>query len=270
MLHATWRMTLSGEIPSGLAASIGVLALGYGMAALLGVPAGLMLGRYRLLAFTLDPYVDALLAVPSLLLVPVFFGLFGLGRETQVAVVFLYSFVVIVTMTRSGLATLDPAHADMARAFGASERQIFREVLLPGSLPTVMAGLRLGIGRAVRALINAEMLIGPAGLGALLRQYGTRFDAASVYGILIVVIALALGRQLRRASGGSASESLGQLTTWPSHFRAHPDRNVALRVYDPAKRQRRLKAADRPVPANRSSKDSATRCRRPTDSENSR
>jgi NitT/TauT family transport system permease protein len=162
------------------------------MAALLGVPAGLMLGRNRPLAFTLDPYVDALLAVPSLLLVPIFFGLFGLGGETQVAVVFLYSFVVIVTMTKSGLATLDPTHADMARAFGASERQIFREVLLPGSLPIVIAGLRLGIGRAVRALINAEMLIGSAGLSALLRRYGLQFDVASVYGILIVVIALAL------------------------------------------------------------------------------
>jgi NitT/TauT family transport system permease protein len=192
VLQATWRMTVSGEIPNGLRASIGVLALGYGTAALIGVPAGLMLGRYRLLAFALDPYLDALLAVPSLLLVPIFFGVFGLGRETQVAVVFLYSSVVIITMARSGLATLDPAHADMARAFGASERQIFREVLLPGSLPTIMAGLRLGIGRAVRALINAEMLIGPFGLGAQLRQHGSRFDAASVYGILVVLVALAV------------------------------------------------------------------------------
>jgi NitT/TauT family transport system permease protein len=191
VLRATWRMTVSGEIPRGLGASIGVLAVGFGMAALLGVPLGLMLGRYRLLAYALDPYLDALLAVPSLLLVPIFFGVFGLGRETQVATVFVYSFVVIATMTRSGLATLDPAHVDMARAFGASERQVFREVLLPGSLPTVMAGLRLGIGRAVRALINAEMLAGPTGLGALLRLHGSRFDAASVYGILIVLVALA-------------------------------------------------------------------------------
>jgi NitT/TauT family transport system permease protein len=185
-------MTVSGEIPSGLGSSIGVLVLGFGMAALIGVPLGLMLGRYRLLAFVLGPYLDGLLAVPSLLLVPVLFGLFGLGRETQIAVVFLYSFVVIATMTRSGLTTLNPDHTDMARAFGASERQIFRDVLLPGSLPSVMAGLRLGVGRAVRGLINAEMLIGPVGLGALLRQYGSRFDAASVYGILIVLVALAL------------------------------------------------------------------------------
>jgi NitT/TauT family transport system permease protein len=162
------------------------------MAAIVGVPLGLMLGRWRRLASALDPYVDGLLVVPSLLLVPIFFGIFGLGRATQVATVFVYSTVVIATMTRSGLATLDPAHVEMARAFGASERQVFRTVLLPGALPGVMAGLRLGIGRAVRALVNAEMLAGPTGLGALLRQYGTRFDAASVFGILFVLIALAL------------------------------------------------------------------------------
>ena len=190
--QATWRMTLSGEIPGSLGRTLGVLALGYGLAAVVGVPVGLMLGRYRLLAYMCDPYLDALLAVPSVLLVPVFFGLFGLSRTTQVAVVFVYSFVVIVLMTRSGLATLDRAYVDMARVFGASERQIFRRVLLPGALPTVMAGLRLGIGRAVRGTINAEMLMGPFGLGALLRQYGSHFDAASVYGILVVLVALAL------------------------------------------------------------------------------
>jgi NitT/TauT family transport system permease protein len=80
----------------------------------------------------------------------------------------------------------------MARVFGATERQIFSRILLPGALPTVMAGLRLGIGRAVRGTINAEMLIGPSGLGVLLRQYGSRFDAASVYASLAVLVALAL------------------------------------------------------------------------------
>jgi NitT/TauT family transport system permease protein len=80
----------------------------------------------------------------------------------------------------------------MARSFGANERQIFKHVLLPGALPMVMAGLRLGMGRAVRAMINGEMLIVLVGLGALLRTYGNRFDAASVYGLLLVIITVAL------------------------------------------------------------------------------
>jgi NitT/TauT family transport system permease protein len=95
-------------------------------------------------------------------------------------------------MTRSGLATIDPSLVEMARSFGASEPQIVRRVLLPGALPAVVAGLQLGIARAIRSLINVEMLTGTAGLGALLRRYGARFDAASVYGLLIVLVALAL------------------------------------------------------------------------------
>jgi NitT/TauT family transport system permease protein len=190
--HATWRMTMSGEIPGNLGSSVTVLSIGWGMATLTGVPTGLALGRYRLLSVALDPYIDALLAVPNLLLVPVFFGILGLGRATQIAVVFLYSFVVIATTARSGLATVGRDYVDMARVFGASEPQIFRQILLPGALPAIMAGLRLGISRAVRALIGAEMLLGPIGLGALLRQYGGRFDAASVFGVLAVLVALAL------------------------------------------------------------------------------
>jgi len=102
-------------------------------------------------------------------------------------------------MTRSGLATLDPALVEMARSFGATEAQVMRRVLLPGALPSVVAGLELGMSRAIRGLINVEMLMGTAGLGALLRRYGARFDAASVYGVLIVLVALALaGNQLLR------------------------------------------------------------------------
>ncbi len=192
IVRAVWRMTLSGEIAAALASSLGVLTLGFSLAVVAGVPLGLALGRYRLLAYVCNPYLDALLAVPSILLVPVFFGVFGLSRTTQVASVFVYSVVVIVYMTRGGLATLDAAYVEMARAFGATERQIVRRVLLPAALPTVMAGLRLGIGRAVRGTINAEMLVGPFGLGALLRQHGARLEAASVYGILGVLVLLAL------------------------------------------------------------------------------
>jgi NitT/TauT family transport system permease protein len=189
---AFWRMATNGEILAGLGESLTALAVGFGFAVVFGVPVGLIAGRYQRAAVVIDPYLDALLSVPSLLLVPVFFGVFGLGRATHIAVVFTYTFSVIAVMTRSGLSTLDPAFVEMARSFGATEPQIMRRVLLPGALPSVMAGLQLGVGRAIRGLINVEMLMGSAGLGAMLRRYGARFDAASVYGVLLVLIALAL------------------------------------------------------------------------------
>lgn len=191
-LQATWRMTLSGEIPGNIVASLTALLAGYVMAVLVAVPVGLFMGRYRLADYVLGPFVTVLLATPSILFVPVLFSLFGTSRLTQVSLVFIYVFAIVLVNARSGIQMVEASHVDMARTYGASERQIFRHILLPGAMPMIMAGLRMGMGRGVRAMINGEMLIVLVGMGALLRQYGNRFDAASVYGLLIVIIAIAL------------------------------------------------------------------------------
>lgn len=191
-LGATWRMTLSGEIPRNIVASLTALLIGYTLAVLIGVPLGLLMGRYRRVEYLFDPYLTILLATPSILYIPIFFGIFGTSRLTQISLVFVYVLVIIVVNARSGIKTVEATHVEMARSFGASERQILMRILLPGALPMIMAGLRLGMGRGVRAMINGEMLIVLVGLGALLRTYGNRFDAASVYGLLLVVIAVAM------------------------------------------------------------------------------
>lgn len=191
-INATWRMTLSGEIPRNIFASLTALFIGYVLAVCVGVPLGLAMGRYRKVDYALDPFLTILLAAPSILFVPILFSIFGTSRLTQVTLVFLYVLIIVTINARSGIKSVDTSHVEMARSFGASERQIFARIILPGSLPMVMSGLRLGMGRGVRAMINGEMLIVLVGLGALLRQYGSRFDAASVYGLLLVVITVAL------------------------------------------------------------------------------
>lgn len=192
VLTALARMVWSGEILANLAASLTALLIGYSLAIVVAIPLGLLMGRYRTVEYLFDPYINALLATPSLLYVPIFFGLFGISRLTQVSVVFLYSSIIIIVMCMSGVRAVDTNLVEMARSFGATERQLLFRVLLPGAMPMVMAGLRLGMGRAVRGMINGEMLIVLVGLGALLRQYGSRFDAASVFAILLVVIVVAL------------------------------------------------------------------------------
>lgn len=191
-LDATWRMTISGEIPRNIVASLTALFVGYALAVVVGVPLGLLMGRYRKVDYALDPFLSILLVSPSILFVPILFSIFGTSRLTQVALVFIYVLTIVTINARSGIKTVDPGHVEMARSFGASERQIFRQIILPGALPLIMAGLRMGMGRGVRGMINGEMLIVFVGLGALLRQYGSRFDAASVYGLLLVVTGVAL------------------------------------------------------------------------------
>ena len=192
VLCAAIQLFASGQILGYLAASTLALLLGYGLAVVAGVVLGLLMGRYRRLEYALDLYINALLATPKIVLVPVLFAIFGMHRSVQVAIVFLSAFFVIVINTMSAIRSVDATYLEMARSFGASERQIFTKVLLPGSLPLTMAGLRLGMGRAVKGMINGEMFIAVFGLGGLLRTYGSRFDAEKVFAILLVVVGLAL------------------------------------------------------------------------------
>jgi NitT/TauT family transport system permease protein len=192
VLRAAAGLIADGQILGYLAASIIALLLGYGLAVVAGVTLGLLMGRYRKVEYALDLYINALLATPKIALVPVLFALFGISHSVQVAIVFLSAFFVIVVNTMSAIRNVDASYVEMARSFGASERQLFAKVLLPGSLPLTMAGLRLGMGRAVKGMINGEMLIAVFGLGGLLSTYGSRFDAERVFAILLIVVTVAL------------------------------------------------------------------------------
>jgi NitT/TauT family transport system permease protein len=192
VLRAAFELIASGQIAGNLGSSLVNLAIGYGLAVSGGVTLGVLMGRYHWLEYVLGPYISALLAAPVLIFVPIVYALFGLSHGTQVAVVFLSAFFIIVVNSMAGIRHVDQTYADMARAFGASERQLFWKVLLPGSLPLTMAGVRLGMGRAVKGMISGEMFITMFGLGALLRTYGSRFDSPRVFAILLVVVDVAL------------------------------------------------------------------------------
>jgi len=192
VLRAALGLLASGQILGYVAASLVSLVIGYGLAASGGILLGLLMGRYRTVEYVIEPYVGALLTAPKLVFVPILYAFLGIGRGIQVAVVFLSAFFIIVINTMAGIRSVDASWIEMARAFGAKERQLFWKVLLPGALPLIMAGLRLGMGRAVKGMIRGEMYIALFGMGALLRKYGSRFDSESVFAILLVVVALAL------------------------------------------------------------------------------
>ena len=119
---------------------------------------------------------------------------------TQVAVVFLYAFFLVTATTAAAFRMADASLIDMARSFGAAERQLFWKVLVPGSAPMVFAGLRIGMVRAVKGMVGGEMLVAASGLGVLARVYGSRFDAERALAVLLVVTLVALaGAELIRA-----------------------------------------------------------------------
>jgi len=192
VVRALAGLVASGQILGNLWASLLALALGYGLAAAAGILVGLLMGRYEAVEYVAGPFVNAFLAAPKLVFVPILYAFFGIGRGTQVAVVFLNAFFIIAINTMSGIRSVNHDCVEMARAFCASEGQLLRKVLLPGALPLTLAGLRVGVGRAVKGMISGEMFIALFGLGALLRKYGGRFDSERVYAVLLVVVAVAM------------------------------------------------------------------------------
>jgi NitT/TauT family transport system permease protein len=193
VLRTCVDLIASGQILGNLAASLLGLGIGYGLAAVMGVALGVLMGRYRKVEYLFDLYINAFLAAPKIVFVPILFALFGVSRAVQVAVVFLSAFFIIVINTMSAIRSVDAAYIEMARSFGARERQLFWRVLIPGALPLTMAGLRVGMGRAVKGMINGEMFIAVFGLGGLLRTYGSRFDSEKIFAILLVVVVVAFG-----------------------------------------------------------------------------
>ena len=192
VMEALVQFVGSGVIRANVGSSLQGLIVGFSLALILGFFLGSLMGRYRHVEKALDVYVHALFVCPSIVFAPIFFAIFGLSDASRIAIIVVYSMFVIVINTTTAIRTVDPSLVEMARSFGCREAQIFTRILLPASLPLVFAGIRLGVGRAVKGMINGEMLIAFVGLGALAQRYGAQFDAAKVFAIAMVVLVIGL------------------------------------------------------------------------------
>ena len=208
VMAALLQFAKSGVILSNLGSSLQALLFGFALSLIFGLILGALMGRYRYIEKALDVYVYALFVCPSIVFAPIFFAIFGLSDSSRVAIIFVYSTFVIVINTATAIRTVDPSLVEMASAFGCREHQIFSRILMPASLPLVFAGIRLGMGRAVKGMINGEMLIAFVGLGALAEKYGAQFDAAKVFAIAIVVLIIGL------ATNALVQLLENRLTTW--------------------------------------------------------
>jgi NitT/TauT family transport system permease protein len=165
------------------------LLAGFAGAALLGVGAGLVMGRWRAADAVIDPYLTMLLVTPMSALIPVVIITFGLDLLARALVVLCFAVVVIAVTTRAGFRTLDAAWIEMVESFGASELQIWRSVVVPGTLPAIMTGLRLGLARAFTGMVAVELLLVAVGIGRLVLDYQAAFEAGAVYATVLILVA---------------------------------------------------------------------------------
>jgi len=158
ILAAGRKMAMSGQLSKALWSSMQPFLVGYFLAAIVGVPVGLLLGRYRVVRAAFGIYVTAGYSTPLIALVPLLMIWFGLGFMVKMVIIFLLTFFPICINTWAGVRAVPKSLVEVGTAFCASQGAIMNQIVLPAVLPYIMAGLRLGIGKAVIAMVIAEFL----------------------------------------------------------------------------------------------------------------
>ena len=170
---------------------IGVSAseFGYGffLAIAVGIPLGIALGWYRSLYAMFDPFISALYATPRVALLPIIILWLGIGVKSKIAVVFLGAVFPILINVIAGMKTIDPALLMCSYAFGATDRQIFTTLAIPNSIPFIIAGVRLAVGRGLVGIVVGELVASTAGIGHMMSLAGATFQTDKVFVGIIVL-----------------------------------------------------------------------------------
>ena len=181
-------MFVSGRLWEPLFLSNQALVLGYLLSVGVGVPLGLAMARSRPIERILSPYVSILLAAPVAPLIPIIMMALGLELASRTCLVFLFAFIFIAVNTRAGVRNVDPSLIEMAHSFGANEWEVWRRILIPGAMPSILAGLRIGLGRAVTGMVIAELLLVGTGVGKLMLEFRGLFQKDLLFAVVLAVL----------------------------------------------------------------------------------
>jgi ABC-type nitrate/sulfonate/bicarbonate transport system permease component len=185
-------MIESGELPRAFLASMWGLSIGLAFSIGFGVVLGLLMGRFRTIDYLLDVQISALYATPTVGLLPLLILWFGLGALAKIVLIFLAAFFPIVVNTHAGVRNISQGLVEVAKVEGATEFQIFMKIIVPASLPFIMTGIRLAMGRAVVGMVVGEYFTSVEGLGGAIVNYGNSFATAKLFVILIVLALLGI------------------------------------------------------------------------------
>jgi NitT/TauT family transport system permease protein len=173
--------------------SLTEFGLGFGLAVLIGIPLGLVLGWFRRLGYFWDPWLSFMYATPRITYIPLLVMWFGLGIASKVALCFAGPFFTIVIGTLAGVRTVPPNYLDVARSFGANNRQLFRTILLPNTVPFILAAMRLAVGIGIVAIVLGEMYASQDGLGHLLTTAANNLQADRVLFAVLIFTMMGVG-----------------------------------------------------------------------------
>ena len=186
-------MFANGTLPTHLSYTMVRILTGLVAGATAGVTLGLAMGVSARLRRLADPIVAALHPIPRLAFFPLLIVMFGVDESSKLAAVGIGAFFPMLLNTVAGVRGMNPVHLELARNFGATKWQMFRRVLVPGSLPLMLTGLRLSANVAFHGTIGVEMIGSQTGIGSLLWLSWQTFRIDQMYAILVVIATVGIG-----------------------------------------------------------------------------
>ena len=194
---AAVQLFSSGEIFNDLYISGTELFWGYFLSAAVAIPFGIMIGWYKRASYIFDPFVNAMNATPRVALLPLVIIWLGIGILSKVGIIFLGAVFPMLINTRDGVKTTPVHLLTAARSFGASEWLVFKTVVLPSTVPFILTGLRLGLGRAIVGVMVGELYAATAGIGFMITVAGATFQTDKVFvGVLVFALTGMMGMDL--------------------------------------------------------------------------
>lgn len=192
VIKAFHQLVVRNEIQSHVYISAVEFVVGLALAILVGLPLGLVMGRSKILDAMLDPFVTAFNATPRLVFLPLLILWVGIGIWSKIMIVFVGAVFPLLINTYEGVKNIDRVLVNVVRSFGANEWQTMKIVVLPNSVPYIVVGLRLAIGRALLGVVVGEFFAASRGLGYMIANAATNYKVNVVFVGVAIFMGLAL------------------------------------------------------------------------------
>jgi NitT/TauT family transport system permease protein len=179
----------SGELWRYLRVSLKAFAIGMSTGTVAGIVLGIVVARFRLLDLALEPFVIALYSTPMVAVIPLIVLWVGFGDEAKATVIFLFAIFPVMLNAYQGVKSVDPRLLEVARSFRSTERALWIDVIVPASLPFIVAGIRLALGRALVGMVVADLYTAVSGVGYLIVRYAQTIQVDRLF---VPVVTLAL------------------------------------------------------------------------------
>lgn len=190
IIQAFFPLLFSGELIYNTAVSVQRVILGFIVGAVPGIILGISMGLSPFVRSAVEPMIAATYPIPKLAIMPLILLVFGLGETSKVFTIAIGVFYLVVINTMAGVLDIDKIYLDVARNYGANRRDFYLTVALPGALPMIFAGLKLGMGMALILIVAAELSAAKAGVGWMIWRAYDMFDIEQMFVALIVLSVL--------------------------------------------------------------------------------